>query len=40
MQHAAFFSNGIDTARLTPEGYVDHILDDARAAIAGEAARG
>jgi hypothetical protein len=40
MQHAAFFANGIDTARLTPESYVDHILADAEAAIAGEAARG
>jgi hypothetical protein len=34
MQHAAFFANGIDTARLTPESYVDHILSDAEAAVA------
>ena len=33
-RHAAFFANGIDTSRLTPEAYVDHILDDADAAVA------
>jgi hypothetical protein len=33
-RHAAFFANGIDTSRLTPESYIDHILDDADAAVA------
>jgi hypothetical protein len=27
-------ANGGDTTRLTPETYIDHILDDAEAAVA------
>ena len=34
MRHAAFFANGIDMTRLTPESYIDHIVDDAEAAVA------
>ncbi len=34
LSHASLFDDGIDTTRLTPETYIDHILDDAEAAVA------
>lgn len=33
-QHAALLANGIDISQFTPETYIDHILDDAAAAVA------
>jgi hypothetical protein len=33
MAHAKLIENGIDTTRLTAESYIDHILDDANAAV-------
>jgi hypothetical protein len=34
LTHSRRIANGIDTTRLTPESYIDHILDDADAAVA------
>jgi hypothetical protein len=33
-KHARLIASGIDRSRLTPETYIDHILDDAEAAVA------
>ncbi len=38
LTHAMLIARGIDTTRLTPESYIDHILDDAEAAVAPAAA--
>ena len=35
--HSIWIANGIDTTRLTPASYIDHILDDAEAAVAPSA---
>lgn len=37
-QHALAIANGIDRSRFTPEAYIEHILDDAAAAVAPGAA--
>ncbi len=34
LTHSMWIANGIDTTRLTPETYINHILDDAEAAVA------
>jgi hypothetical protein len=34
LTHAMLIDRGIDTTRLTPETYIDHILDDSDAAVA------
>ena len=34
LTHARDIENGIDRTRLTAESYIDHILDDAEAAVA------
>ena len=36
-RHSAFFANGIDTSRFTPQAYIEHVLDDAAAAVAQSA---
>jgi hypothetical protein len=35
LAHARLYANVIDTTRLTPETYIDHILDDASALLPG-----
>jgi hypothetical protein len=37
LAHAKLIENGIDTTRLTADSYIDHILDDADAAVARSA---
>jgi hypothetical protein len=35
MKRAEYMANSLDTARFTPESFIDHILDDAEAMISG-----
>jgi len=37
LEHALWIANGIDTSRFTPQAYIEHILDDAAAAVAQSA---
>jgi hypothetical protein len=37
LEHALWIANGIDTSRITPEAYIEHVLDDAAAAVAQSA---
>jgi hypothetical protein len=40
LKHAGLINTWVDRPRLTPETYIEHILDDATAAAASEAAQG